>query len=135
MTMKKTATNPTALLLGTALTVMSPALLAQSGQSATDPSGEPVGMEGAADGPEIVGTDGMIRYEDSDQMWEAISSNWDSLGERASERWGEIEQQALMDTGGDQDSLVSLVSESYDISEEEAAEEVTAWATSVDDGM
>ena len=111
-----------ALALFAAALLLSPVSHAQSEEDATG-------------GPEIVGTDGMIRYEDADKMWESISSNWDSLGEKAAERWGDAESQALMDTAGDRAQLVSVVSESYGISEEQAAQEVDAWATSVDDGM
>ena len=134
--MRHTATT-LALLLGAASLTAAPALLAQDQNSAVDESGQPVGMaeEGAAGGPEIVGTDGLIRYENADEMWKTISSNWDALGDKATERWGEIDGEELMATEGDREQLVSLVSEGYDISEADAEREVTAWATSVDDGM
>ena len=130
-------TTVTALLLGAALVVAPGALLAQDQNSAVDASGKPVGMAepGAAGGPEIVGTDGIIRYADADEMWETIASNWDSLGGQASERWTEIDEQELMATEGDREQLVSLVSESYDMPEEQAEQEVTAWATSADNGL
>jgi len=129
------STTLPSLLLGATLATAPFALLAQDQNSAVDATGTPVGVaeEGAAGGPQIVGTDGLIRYENSEEMWKTISSKWDTLGEKAAERWTELDQQALMDTEGDHDRLVSLVSESYDISEEQAEQEVTAWATSADD--
>jgi len=132
-----TATLGSALLLGAAVALAPPALRAQDQNSAVDASGKPVGMaeEGVAGGPEIVGTDGMIRYADSDEMWRTISAKWNTLGARAGERWTELDEEALMQTGGEHDKLVSLVSEGYGISEEEAEREVTAWAASADDAM
>ena len=123
---------PAALLLGATLAAAPPALLAQS---ATDESGKPVATEGVAGDQAIVGTDGLVRYANPEEMWQTISSNWETLGEQASGRWTEIDAQALMDTEGDKDALVSLVSESYGIPEEQAEQEVTAWATNADDGM
>ena len=134
--MRFTPVTP-ALLLSATLLAATPFALAQSGNSAVDANGTPVGVAepGTAGGPEIVGTDGLIRYENSEAMWEAIASNWDTLGEKATERWGEIDGEALMATEGEREPLVSAVSEGYDISEADAEREVTAWATSVDDGL
>ena len=133
------AATTLALLLGAASVTAAPALLAQDqdSNSAVDASGQPIGMaeEGAVGGPEIVGTDGLIRYENAEEMWQTISSNWDTLGEKATERWSEIDSEELMATEGDREQLVSLVSENYDIEEAEADQEVTAWATSANDGM
>ena len=135
--MTKHDKKTTTLLFGATLALCSTAALAQSQDSAVDANGTPVGMaeQGAAGGPQIVGTDGIIRYESADEMWSTISSKWDTLGAKANERWGDIDQQAMMDTEGDRQKLVSLVSESYGIPEEQAEQEVTAWATSADDGM
>ena len=126
-----------ALLLGTTFLAAAPVALSQDGNSAVDASGKPIGMAepGAAGGPEIVGTDGLIRYGNSEEMWETIASNWDTLGEKAGERWGEIDGEALMATEGEREQLVAAVSEGYDISEADAEREVTTWATSVDDGL
>ena len=133
----KLDTTTLALLLGLASLAAAPTLLAQDQNSAVDESGQPVGVAepGAAGGPEIIGTDGLIRYENSEEMWKTISSKWDTLGEKATERWGEIDGEELMATEGDREQLVSLVSEGYDISEADAEREVNAWATSADDGM
>ena len=131
----RTTRRGAALWLGAALTLSPLVVAAQDQNSAVDANGTPVGMaeEGAAGGPEIVGTDGMIRYGDADEMWEALAGNWGSLGEEAAGRWSDVDPQKLEESGGDRKRLVGLISESYGISEEQAEQEVIAWMTSIDE--
>ena len=105
----------TRTLVGTALAV---ALL--SGCAAT---------RDAADS--VVDTSSEVASDVADaEIWNTIGENWDQLKTSAGNRWDRLTSDDLDDVDGDREELIEDVADYYDISEEEAARQVDAWAVS-----
>ena len=99
----------TRTLVGTALAV---ALL--SGCAATD---------------SVVDTSSEVASDIADaEIWNTIGENWDQLKTSAGNRWDRLTSDDLDDIDGDREELIEDVAEYYDISLEEAEEQVDTWA-------
>ncbi len=62
------------------------------------------------------------------EVWNQIGEGWDNFRTSAANRWDRLTEEDLNDIDGDREELIEDVADYYDISEEEAAEQVDTWA-------
>ena len=61
--------------------------------------------------------------------WDDIEANWLQVKGAVRERWGKLTDDDLAEIGGARDQMVGKLMEIYDLSEEQADRELTAWLT------
>lgn len=66
------------------------------------------------------------------ELWQNISSNWAEFKDAAAEQWQALTADDIDDIGGNRESLIEEVSEAYDMTRDEAAEQVDEWADALE---
>ncbi|QQP91822.1 hypothetical protein IGS68_11710 [Skermanella sp. TT6] len=63
-----------------------------------------------------------------DLDWNSIELNWGKYKELVREKWRRIPQEIIDDLQGSRDRLIDAISESYDVTREQALRELSDWA-------
>ena len=63
--------------------------------------------------------------------WQDIETNWDSQISSVQEAFPDLSVEEITGTGGNPESMVSLVEQKYELSREEAQAKVSEWARSL----
>lgn len=63
--------------------------------------------------------------------WVAMQENWEGSAGLVKDRWAELTEAEILETGGDREQLVDLVQERYELERGAAEAEVEDWAASL----
>lgn len=68
---------------------------------------------------------------DAGTTWEGIEKSWSELKARVQYRWDRLTEQELDDVGGSYDRLVRKLQEKYELSREQAEQELDEFLSTV----
>lgn len=66
-----------------------------------------------------------------DDGWTAMQDDWQNSAGLVKDRWAELTEEEILDTGGDREQLVGLLQERYGIERDQAEQEVNDWAATL----
>jgi uncharacterized protein YjbJ (UPF0337 family)/sporulation protein YlmC with PRC-barrel domain len=84
--------------------------------------------EAAQDAKEATETAAMEVKEDSSGIWNQMAGNWKQFKGHVKQQWGDLTDDDLDVVEGKRDVLVGKIQERYGISQQEAEQQVDAWA-------
>lgn len=71
------------------------------------------------------------RMDETKLNWSAVKSQWEALTEQLQTQWDKLTAEDVTHVGGDREQLLSKIQERYDMSYDEADQEIARWHTNL----